>query len=87
MTEKEIQELTADVLNGDEVPVEFEIQHLRAVLENLHLEKNRIMVNFRMWSYVRDDERLNQSRKDVKRVRDCIEFVEKRLSQLAASVA
>lgn len=82
MTDKELEKMKTEFFAGEEVPKEFEISHLEGMLKNFQEEKNRVMVNFRMWSYIRDDQRLNQCKTDLKKVRDCIEFVEMRLKEL-----
>ena len=84
MTEQEIKELEAEVLAGESVPKDFEITHLEMILAGYKAEAQRVQCNFRIFKYVRDDERMQGCKKDIKKLRDAIEGVEKRLQEIQA---
>lgn len=84
MTEKEIKNMELEVLADETVDPTFEANYLKDLLESFKTERDKILCNFRMWSYVRDDERLQSCKKEMKRVRDCIEAITKRLDELSA---
>lgn len=84
MTEKEIADLATKVLDGDDAPKELEIAHWNQQLPIIKSEIYKVKLNFRMWKFAGDTEKMLHCEKEIKRLRDLADFITKRLAELNA---
>ncbi len=82
MTEDEKKKLEAEVMDGAEIPADFEAAYLENLLADHKREVMKVQVNFRMFSYTRDDESMQKCKAEKKRLTERITFFEKRLAEL-----
>lgn len=73
MDEKLVTEMEKEVGRADP---EFEAQWAKAALDQQKAEEKVLQSAWRMWKYVRNDERMREVKKNLDQARSCIEYLE-----------
>lgn len=82
MDEKQIKKLETEVGRADS---EFELQWAQAALQEQQAQEKVLQSAWRMWKYVRNDDRMTEVKGNLDKTRSCIKYLEELINELGDS--
>lgn len=82
MNDDQIKKMSSEVENSVNDP-EIEAMWLQEQTESLHVQEQQLKSAFRMAKFIRDDARMEAIHKDVLKVRNAQQYIEKRRNELS----
>lgn len=82
MTEKDVEELEAEILGETILDRNEEKLWSEVQLASLRKEEQETIYSFRMFKAIRDDNRMQTAAKTLKDIRGCIEYLTARLRHI-----
>ena len=76
MTEQEVKDLETYMQETKEDP-EFFLAWAKSTLQNIQAQEQKLLAEFLMWKFVRDDTRMKSAAESMKTVRACIDYLRK----------
>ena len=76
MTEQEVKDLETYMQETREDP-EFILAWAKSTLQNIQAQEQKLLAEFLMWKFVRDDARMKSAAESMKTVRACIDYLRK----------
>lgn len=82
MTENEVNELSKRLGIDDYIDAAIEMQWIDENLTEATRSEARVIASFRMWRFLRNDANMQQAEKELKTIRDGLEYLRNRREEI-----